>query len=257
MFRLENPHSESFQKFLRAQGPLRLRFTETIAEGGGEVPLWVDDLTAPKVAVHTGRGWLAPLGRPEAVLANLGDLERLSAQMEESDGYLKFSSVSLEVQKALERRRKLIRGSPVGMFILEKKDFRPVFSTHEIESLNTEDAKTLAENSPYDQGEEYALARIRNAPTTAIRIGGELASYMVVHANGSIGMLHTMDRFRGQGLARVVVSALVEAQFDRARAAYCYIVEGNEASERVFESVGFRRVMDVYWSAFERRDSAS
>ena len=255
MFRLENPHSESFQKFLRAQGPLRVRFTETIAEGGGESPIWVDDLTAPKVAVHTGRGWLAPLGRPEVVLANLGGMDRLSAQMEESDGYLKFSSVTLEVQKAVERRRKLIRASPVGMFILDKKDFRPVFSTHEIESLNTEDAKTLAENSPYDQGEEYALARIRNAPTTAIRIGGELASYMVVHANGSIGMLHTMDRFRGQGLARVVVSALVEAQFKRGRQAYCYIVAGNEASERVFESVGFKKVMDVYWSAFERHEA--
>ena len=257
MFRLENPHSESFQKFLREQGLLRLRFSEAIAEGGESLAIWVDDLTTPKVAVNTGRGWLAPLGRPEAILANLGDMERLSAQMEESEGYLKFSSIPHEVQKAVERRRKLIRGSPVGMFILEKKDFRPVFSSHRIESLKTEDAKTLAENSPYDQGEEYALARIRNAPTAAIRIEGELASYMVVHANGSIGMLHTMDQFRGQGLARVVVSALVEAQFDRGREAYCYIVEGNEASERVFEGVGFKRVMDVYWSAFERREVES
>lgn len=255
MFRLENPHSESFQKFLREQGLLRLRFTEAIAEGGESLAIWVDDLTAPKVAVNTGRGWLAPLGQPEAILAKLGDLERLSAQMEESDGYLKFSSVTLEVQQAIERRRKLIRGSPVGMFILEKKDFRPVYSSHEIESLKTEDAKTLAENSPYDQGEEYALARIQSAPTAAIRIEGELASYMVVHANGSIGMLHTMEHFRVQGLARVVVSALVEAQFGRGREVYCYIVEGNEASERVFESVGFRKVMDVYWSAFERREA--
>ena len=257
MIRLENPGSESFQNFLREQGPLKVRFTEAIAEMGEAIPLWVDDLAAPRMAVHTGRGWLAPLGRPEAILAKLEGMERLSAQMEESEGYLKFSSVSTEVQKAVERRRKLIRGSPVGMFILDKRDFRPVFSTHRIESLKTGDAKTLAENSPYDQGEEYALARIQSAPTAAIRIDGELASYMVVHANGSIGMLHTMDHFRGQGLARVVVSALVEAQFTRGRAAYCYIVEGNEASERVFESVGFRRVMDVYWSAFERFDAAS
>ncbi|MCY3823378.1 MAG: GNAT family N-acetyltransferase [Nitrospinae bacterium] len=257
MFRLENPDSQSFQKFLRAQGLLRVRFTEAIAEGGESLSLWVDDLAAPQVAVNTGRGWLAPLGRPEAILAKLEDMERLSAQMEESEGYLKLSSVPHEVIKAVERRRKLIRASPVGMFILEKKDFRPVFSTHRIESLVSEDAKMLAENSPYDQGEEYALARIRNAPTAAIRIGGELASYMVVHANGSIGMLHTMDRFRGQGLARVIVSALVEAQFARGREAYCYIVEGNEASERVFEAVGFRRVMDVYWSAFERGASSS
>ena len=137
MFRLENPRSESFQKFLHAQGPLGVRFTEAIAEGGEGVPIWVDDLSAPQVAVHTGRGWVAPLGRPEAILANLEDMERLSAQMEESEGYLKFSSVSLEVQKAVERRRRLIRGSPVGMFILEKKDFSPVFSTHRIESLKT------------------------------------------------------------------------------------------------------------------------
>ena len=257
MFRLENPGSESFEKFLRAQGPLRVRFAEAIAEGGEAVSLWVDDLAAPQMAVNAGRGWLTPLGRPEAVLAKLAEMERLSAQMERSEGYLKLSSTPLEIQEAVARERKLIRGSPVGMFILEEKDFRPVFSTHRIESLETEDAKTLAENSPYDQGEEYALARIQNAPTAAIRVGGELASYMVVHANGSLGMLRTMERFRGQGLARVVVSALVEAQFARGREAYCYIVEGNEASERVFESVGFRRVMDVYWSVFERGPSSS
>ena len=253
MFRLENPQSESFQKFLHAQGPLKVRFTEAIAEEGEAIPLWVDDFAAPGAAAHADSGWLTPLGRPEAILGKLEDLERLSAQMEESEGHLKFSSVSLEVQRAVERRRKLIRGAPVGMFVLEKRDFRPVFSAHCVESLKSEDAKTLAENSPYDQGEKYALARIQNAPTAAIRLGGELASYMVVHANGSIGMLHTMARFRGQGLARVVVSALVEAQFARGREAYSYIVAGNEASERVFESVGFKRVMAVYWSVFERR----
>ena len=257
MFRLENPGSESFEKFLNEQGPLRVRFAEAIAEGGEAASLWVDDLIAPQMAVNAGRGWLTPLGRPEAVLEKLEEMERLSVQMERSEGYLKLSSTPLEIQEAVARRRKLIRSSPVGMFILEEKDFRPVFSTHRIESLKSEDVKMLAENSPYDQGEEYALARIQNAPTAAIRVGGELASYMVVHANGSLGMLHTMDRFRGQGLARVVVSALVEAQFARGRAAYCYIVAGNEASERVFESVGFRRVMDVYWSAFERRENAS
>ncbi len=234
-----------------------MRFSEAIAEGGESLSLWVDDLAAPQMAVNAGRGWLTPLGPPEAVLSKLEEMERLSAQMERSEGYLKLSSVPIEIQKAVERRRKLIRGSPVGMFILEKKDFRPVFSTHRIESLLTEDAKMLAENSPYDQGEEYALARIQNGSTAAIRIGGELASYMVVHANGSLGMLHTMGRFRGQGLARVVVSALVEERFARGREAYCYIVGGNEASERVFESVGFKRVMDVYWSAFERGPSSS
>ncbi len=255
MFRLENPRSESIQNFLNAQGPLRVRFTEAIAEGGGDIPLWVDNLTAPRMVVHAGRGWLAPLGRSEAIMAKLEDMERLSAQIEESDGYLKFASLCVDVQKAIEKRRKLVRSSPVGMFILEKKDFRPVFSTHRVERLEIEDAKTLAENSPYDQGEDYALARIQTAPTAAIRIGGELASYMVIHANGSIGMLHTMERFRGQGLARVVVSALVEAQFARGREVYCYIVEGNEASERVFEGVGFKRVLDVCWSAFERREA--
>ncbi len=256
MLRLENPQSESFQKFLRAQGPLRVRFTEAIAEGGESLSLWVDDLTAPQVAVNAGRGWLTPLGRPEAVLANLAEMERLSAQMERSEGYLKLSSTPLEIQEAVARRRKVIRGSPVGMFILEKEDFRPIHSTYRIESLKSEDSKMLAQNSPYEEGEAYSLSRIQNGSTAAIRVGGELASYMVVHANGSLGMLHTMGRFRGQGLARVVVSALVEAQFARGRAAYCYIVAGNEASERVFESVGFRRVMDVYWSVFERRETS-
>ena len=256
MFRLENPGSESFEKFLRAQGPLRVRFAEAIAEGGEAVSLWVDDLAAPRMAVNAGRGWLTPLGRPEAILARLEEMERLSAQMERSEGYLKLSSTPLEIQEAVAQRRKLIRGSPVGMFVLEKEDFRPMFSTHRIESLKSEDAKILAENSPYEEGEAYSLSRIQNGSTAAIRVGGELASYIVAHANGSLGMLHTMERFRGKGLARVVVSALVKERFARGRVAYCYIVAGNEASERVFESVGFRRVMDVYWSVFERGETS-
>ncbi len=255
MFRLENPASDTFQKFLAAQGPFGLRFAGALAEGGASADFWVDDPAAPRLALQAGRGWLAPVGEAEAVLARLEELERISAQMEESEGYLKLSSVTAEVKNAVARRRNLVRAALVGMFVLEEEDFRPPASEHRVESLQEAEAETLARNSPYHEGTAYGLARIRSAPTAAIRVGGALASYVVVHANGSIGMLHTEERFRGRGLARAVVSSLVEKQFARGRAAYCYIVEGNAASERVFESLGFKRVADVFWSVFDRREA--
>ncbi len=274
MFRLENPGGTHFENFLRAQGPLRIRFAETIAEQGESACVWVDDLIMPRMAINASSGWLAPLGRPGAVLSRLEEMERISARLggggghdehasgggcagtgervEESADYLKLASVAPAVQGALRRRRKVIRESPVGMFVLERRDFNPVGTSHRIERLKDGDAETLVQNSPYGEERAYSLARIQNAPTAAIRIRGALASYMVVHANGSLGMLHTMARFRGQGLARAVVSALVEKQFARGRAAYCYVVAGNASSERVFERLGFRKAMDVYWSVFER-----
>ena len=160
MFRLENLGSESFEKFLRAQGPLRVRFAEAIAEGGEAASLWVDDLAAPQMAVNAGRGWLTPLGRPEAILARLEEMERLSAQMERSESYLKLSSTPLEIQEAVAQRRKLIRGSPVGMFVLDRRRTSdPSLVRTASKVMRSEDAKILAENSPYEEGEAYTPCR--------------------------------------------------------------------------------------------------
>jgi len=250
---LAHPPGPRFEAFLAAHAPLSLRVRGALEESDGAPPVWADDPEAPRLAVHAGRGWLAPLGAAEEVIAHLADLESLSAEgAEENEWLLKLSSVPREIVDALAARRRLVRQTGCGLYTLQEEEFRPFSVGPPLESLREEDAPILAAHSQYEEGEPYWLDRIRRAPSAAVRIGGELAAWMIVHANGSIGMLYTMEKFRNQKLGRFVASALAEKQFGRGRAVYCYIVDGNAPSERVFLSLGFRRAAEVAWAVYER-----
>ena len=119
--------------------------------------------------------------------------------------------------------------------------------TRLVEPLRREDAALVTRHWSYGDGEEYPLSRIEGAPTACVRVEGVPAAWALVHYDGSIGMVHTLEAHRRKGYARVVVSALVEKRFRAGRAPYCFIVEGNHASERLFEDLGFFRQADLSW----------
>ncbi|MBI2177312.1 MAG: hypothetical protein HYY66_11295 [Candidatus Tectomicrobia bacterium] len=251
---VERPSGASFEAFLRRHHPLSLRLRGALAESEGAAAVWMDDPVSPRLAVHAARRWLLPIGGAEALLAHLADLDALSARLNEGnedEGLLKLSSVSPALREAVAASRRLVRQSPCGLYTLRPEDFRPFREGPPVESLREEDAPLLAALSEYGHEAPYCLDRIRGAPTAAIRVGGELASFMLVHASGDIGMLRTLEKFRDRRLARGVVTALVERQLARGREVFCYIVDGNTPSQRVFLSLGFRRAADVAWAAFE------
>ncbi|MEK6710166.1 MAG: GNAT family N-acetyltransferase [Nitrospinota bacterium] len=252
----ESPSGPAFEAFLRAHHPLSLRLRGALAESGGSIPLWVDDPAGPRLAVHAARGTLFPLGETALLLARLDELDALSAQLGAEEDLLRLASLPLPQRDAVAAARRLIRQTACGFYTLRAEDFRPFEGGPPVESLREEDAPLLAQLGEYGESEEYCRERIRGAPSAAVRIGGEPASYMVVHANGSIGMLRTLEAHRSRGLARSVVTALVRRQLARGREVYCYIVDGNAPSERVFLSLGFERAADAVWATFERGRAA-
>lgn len=252
LLRLPDPNHPSFLAFLSSNLPFGLRLRGTVEESGGTEPIWIDNPVAPRIALHIRRGWIAPVGETAFILSRLDEMEAMTEESEGDEDLLKFSSLPIDAKKAVAAKRRLVRENPVGMYTLRKEDFIPSREGPPVESLHEEDAPVLAANSPYEEGAAYASDCIRRAPNSAVRIEGELASYMLTHRNGSIGMLYTVEKFRDRGLGRLVVSSLVEKQFERGRAVYCYIVEGNTPSEQIFTSLGFEKAADVYWIAFER-----
>lgn len=249
-----HPAGASFDAFLRKHHPQSLRMRGTLAESGGAFPVWTDNPAAPRLAVHAAqRKWLLPVGDPDAVLAHLDDLDALSAEVNrgsEDEGLLKLASIPPPLRDALAASRPLVRQSPCGLYTLRREDFRPFREGPPVETLREEDAPLLVRLSEYGHDVAYCLERIRGAPTAAVRIEGALASFMIVHASGDIGMLRTLDAYRNRRLARAVVTAMVERQWARGREVFCYIVDGNTASERVFLNLGFRRAADVAWAVF-------
>ncbi|MEE9274361.1 MAG: GNAT family N-acetyltransferase [bacterium] len=254
LFRLEDPNNPAFRDFLESQLPYSLRFRGALEESSGEAPVWVDDPEGPRLALQGSDKWLTLLGKPADVLHRLDEIGALPAGPPEEEGRLRFGALPLPVRDALAARRDIVRETHCGLYTLREEDFTPFREGPEVDSLREEDAPALSSLSEYGATPAYCAERIRSAPSAAVRIGGELASSMLVHENGSIGMLHTREEFRNRRLGRLAASALAERQLARGKAVYCYIVDGNTPSQRVFQSLGFRRAAEVSWIVFERAE---
>jgi len=79
---------------------------------------------------------------------------------------------------------------------------------------------------------------------------GELVAWVLTNHNGSIGMLHTLEAHRHRGLAKALVVRLLPLWMSSGGfncPPFCYIHPDNQASMRVFSSLGFQKKADVEW----------
>ncbi|MFQ5895456.1 MAG: GNAT family N-acetyltransferase [Nitrospinota bacterium] len=250
--RCSKAHRGSIARFLEGGLPHALKLLGALEEEPESIgDFFADDPGEPSWVVHSRRGWFALCAGPRStergeVERALPALDALAREVGMEQGELRLGGVAPAVHAALARRRPLLRANACSLYQLDPKEFRPR-DAHPTEPLREEDALLVASHWPYGDEVGYVLERIRRAPSAAVRERGSAVSWMIVHGDGSIGSLHTLESHRGRGLARSVVSALVRAQLARGRTPYCYVVQGNTPSIRVFESLGFRRLAEAFW----------
>ena len=178
--------------------------------------------------------------------------EAILTEAEEEGDVMRLNALPREARDALAAKRRIVRENGCGLYTLEKENFTPFAEGPRIGRIRDDEIGLVSKLAEYGEIEDYISERILRAPHAAVRMDGELAAYMIVHDNDSIGMLHTVEKFRNRNLGRYVASALAEMQMARGRPVYCYIIDGNTPSQRVFGSLGFRRMAEVSWVAFER-----
>jgi predicted GNAT family acetyltransferase len=70
----------------------------------------------------------------------------------------------------------------------------------------------------------------------------------MTHGDGSIGALWTQPAYRRRGHAMAVLAAHIRKEEARGVPRFCYIEEGNDASMRLFASLGWTPLpWSVYW----------
>ena len=113
------------------------------------------------------------------------------------------------------------------------------------------DAVIIASKWPYTDScsERYIEFVIDNMTTVCVRDDSRaLVGWMLQYTSGAMGMLHVLDGHRRLGLGKYMVQKLCRKLLDKGETAYSYIPLGNTASEKLHESVGFRKADDTfYW----------
>jgi GNAT superfamily N-acetyltransferase len=217
--------------------------------GGRAVWTRVDSLSRPQAIVCRG----GALHRRQMLYMYAANTPAAARVLDEIPRRwrLEFAATSGElvpaVRQALRKRgRKLNWVSPCYLYVLEP-DRLVIDRTHCVEYLRPVDARLIAEYWPHGRNADYIRWRIRTGPSCAIRRDGKLVAWAITHGDGAMGILHVLDEYRGQGMARSITTALAERCLQVGLQPFLYIVKKNNASVNLTESMGFRRHSVVAW----------
>jgi ribosomal protein S18 acetylase RimI-like enzyme len=119
--------------------------------------------------------------------------------------------------------------------------------THRVSRLRPEDADLIARAWPFGRSADRILRRIRSGPGYCIRRRGAPVAWGLTHDDGSMGFLHVVERYRHQGMARALTTALAERLLRFGVQPFMHIVTNNRASLRLTASMGFSRVGRYSW----------
>ena len=110
--------------------------------------------------------------------------------------------------------------------------------------LGEDDADEVMASSGPRWGPEFVRERIRKGEFRGIFEGGHLVSWLgtVWESDRAceLGFAFTKEEHRGQGLMKVLASAITEEVLRRRKTPLLHTVEGNLPAKRVAESLGFR-----------------
>ncbi|EFA75893.1 putative acyl-CoA N-acyltransferase [Heterostelium album PN500] len=84
-----------------------------------------------------------------------------------------------------------------------------------------------------------------NSETCCLKVGDELASWIIQYTDGNIGALFTPDKFRNKGYAKkVVAKILIQLLKKNQYTPYIYIKDDNVPSHSLFKSFGYTVLSD-------------
>lgn len=120
-------------------------------------------------------------------------------------------------------------------------------------SLTLENAKEV--DYYYTYRGDFSLKEIENdissRPSSCIYEGNDLASWVLVHNDNSMGIMFTKEEYRGRNYALYVSLDLTDKILKRGNIPYLHIVESNNMSPGLAVKTGFEKYGKVSWFGIE------
>lgn len=124
----------------------------------------------------------------------------------------------------------------------------PSSSRIAIDLFRPEMAEKITSIYSHQIGVDYIRGRIKAGELFGAYRNGELAGFIGLHAEGSMGMLEITPPYRRMGIATQLVSYLCAFQLARGRIPFSQFTQENAASRKLHERLGFA-ISDrpVFW----------
>lgn len=178
-------------------------------------------------------------GLPEVILNKIEALE---------EGFYGFSAVHGDLAARIYEKSLLHWYEPTERYVL-KGDLPNVESPYTVVKIPIEEAQGIDDRYEYKQ--EGSLEKIKeailNRPTSAIYIEGEIASYVLVHEDNSIGYMYTLEKYRKLGLGFWVSQDIIRQMKALDIVPFLEINKMNFKSQGLARKLGFEKDAFTPW----------
>lgn len=100
---------------------------------------------------------------------------------------------------------------------------------------------------------EYAADRIAAGRMWGLFEGDELAGFIGMHSEGSIGMLEVLPEFRRKGYGYILEAFVINMHLQNGRTPYCHVINGNDASNSLQQKLGYTKAsLPAVWISKEK-----
>jgi 8-oxo-dGTP diphosphatase len=122
-----------------------------------------------------------------------------------------------------------------------------------LQRICKEHLSLVYDNSKYQQflSMDYLTKRMELGGGFCIEQDGQPVAWVMTHDDGSVGMLHVLDKYRGRGYARLLVLAMSGEVRKKGRPVFAHIEPVNLPSLNLFQSLGFEVRSKVTWAYFK------
>lgn len=166
-----------------------------------------------------------------------------------------FSGVKTELREPLLARYDLDWESPCHLYVAREDHPFEVPEIAGLDRLRASDVAEVDRYYTYRNDSSYIRLRkdILRRPSVCIRLNGELRSWLLVHEDGSMGVMYTKKAYRQHGYGFALTAEMVRLLRQEGKTPFVQIVIDNDKSMRLAEKSGFRRVARVDWFGLSKR----
>lgn len=165
------------------------------------------------------------------------------------EGFFGFSGVEKSIAEKIKNRFQLHWENPCGLYYMPKENLDTSLIKTDVRNIELTDAEIIDKYYEYSRpGSLDAIkSDISNRPSSAIYVNGEIASWVLVHEDNSMGIMYTVKEHRRKGYAEEVSMDLASKIIKDGKIPYLQIVERNNMSPGLAKKCGFVECGHVTW----------
>ena len=238
---LETKLSDEIMNFLKQELVLNQNIIGVI-ENSAEAKIYVDNVDNPK-------GVLVSNGYFHYIYSRDNGFIDYAADNFFKEGFFGFSGIDMTIAERIRRKHTVTWENQCALYYMPEENLDLNLIKNETSDIDIKDAEII--DKLYQYRNDWSLEAIKkdivHRSSSAVYVDGDIACWVLVHEDNSMGIMFTKEEYRRRGYAVDVTIDLASKIIKSGKIPYIQIVKGNNMSPGLAQKCGFVECGKVVW----------